>query len=235
MTPINKADRTIFYDILCKVQGQEDIIIEMQHKSQDTFRERSLYYMARAIDRQGEGKKNWKYKVHPVYGIFITNFHLKEVKLPEAPVTEYLITNRKTHEIFTEKFRMFFIDLLSFKKKNEDELETDLEKWIYSIKNMGNMTTAPRMASSGVFNRLYSMAELAAMSKRERNKYETSLRQYRDVLADKETTRNMMIREREEGRAEGIISVALNLKSLGMSNSQIAQATGLSEEEIQNL
>ena len=247
MTPANRDDRTIFYDVLCKVDGQEDIIIEMQHKPQDTFRERSLYYMSRAIDEQGAGKRKWKYKLHPVYGIFITNFHLKDVQLPEEPVSQYVIKNAKTNEVFTDKFKMFFIDLLTFKKTDEDDLNSDLEKWIYSIKNMGNMTTTPRMASTGVFHRLYSEAELAALSKRERNIYERSLRNYRDMLADKETTKNMLAREkkaareeglaegRAEGRAEAVMNVARNLKSAGMDMQFISQATGLTIEEIEAL
>lgn len=242
ITPVNKEDRTIIYDLLCKVDGQEDIIIEMQHKSQVTFQERSLYYMSRAIDRQANGKNNWKYKLHPVYGIFITNFHLKEVKLPDSAVSEYVIKNKKTNEEFTNKFRMIFIDLLAFKKKDENELDTDLEKWIYSIKNMGNMTTAPRMASSGVFFHLYNDAELAALTTRERNRYERSLKNYRDILADKETTRIRLKEALKEGREkerqkayQEKLSSALALKNNGVPVIVIAQSLGLTQEVIDSL
>lgn len=40
---------------------------------------------------------------------------------------------------------------------------------------------------------------------------------------------------RAEGRAETQTAIARNLKSLGMSNEQIAAATGLAEEEINKL
>lgn len=232
MTPINKEDRTIFYDVLCKVDGQEDIIIEMQHKPQDTFRERSLYYMSRAIDRQGANKKKWKYKIHPVYGIFITNFHLKEVNLPEQPVSEFVIKNAKTNQVFTNKFRMFFIDLLTFKKTNEDDLETDLERWIYSIKNMGNMNTAPKMASTGVFHRLYSTAEVAALSTRERNLYERSLKNYRDLLADKETTKNRINEARKEEREASNVQHILRMRLKGYDDAVIADLLELTIDYV---
>lgn len=244
MTPINKADRTIFYDILCKTSKGETFIIEMQHKPQDTFRERSIYYMSRAIDDQGRGKKNWNYKLYPVYGIFITNFHLKNVELPDEPVTEVVLKNRKTNEVFSDKFRMFFIDLLAFNKKTEEECETTLDNWIYSIKYSGKMKTEPRMAkSSPVFGKLYTMAELAAMPTRKRNQYEASLRHYWDLQADKETTRNRIKRERaaarveglEEGRAQERIAIAKSLLGMGMTIEQIVQVTGLTEVEINSL
>ena len=251
MTPMSKDDRTIIYDVLCKVDGEEDFILEMQHKPQETFRERSLYYMARAIEAQGRGKRNWKYKLHPVYGIFITNFHLKEVDLPDEPVTKVALMNCNTNKIFTNKLRMFFIDLLCFKKKNEDELENNLERWIYSIRNMGTMTTAPRMAKMPTFNRLYTVSELAAMTTRQRNQYERSLKQHRDMLADKETTKIRMQREREEGLMEGMekgreegreegertraIQNALQMIADKMPVELIAKYSGLSIEEIENL
>lgn len=89
----------------------------------------------------------------------------------------------------------------------------------------------------------WSEAELAALSKRERNIYERSLRNYRDMLADKETTKNMLAREKKvareeglaEGRAEGVMNVARNLKSAGMDLLFISQNTGLTIEEIEKL
>lgn len=240
MTPVNKDDRTIFYDVFCKTSKGESFIIEMQHKPQDTFRERSIYYMSRAIDDQGRGKKKWNYKLYPVYGIFITNFHLKDVQLPDEPVTEIVLKNRETNELFTDKFRMFFIDLLAFNKETEDECETNLDNWIYSIKNSGKMKTAPRMAkTSPVFSKLYSKAELAAMTTRQRNQYELSLKHYWDMLSDRETTRNRMKRERAEGLAEGRteekIAIAIQMKADEMPVALIVKYTGLSVEEINSL
>lgn len=239
MTPMNREDRTIIYDVLCKVDGDEDFILEMQHKPQETFRERSLYYMSRAIEAQGRGKKNWKYKLHPVYGIFITNFHLKEVDLPNEPVTEIVLKNNQTNKVFTTKLRMFFIDLLSFKKKTEDELDNDLERWIYSIRNMGTMTSAPRMAKTPTFNRLYTVSELAAMTTRQRNQYERSLKIHRDLLADRETTKIRMKREREEGRMEGLNekakAIAAKLLAAGMSAEFVAEQTELPIDIVKEL
>ena len=234
MTPESREDRTIFYDMRCKVNGEEDIIIEMQHKPQDTFRERALFYMSRSIVAQGANKKNWRYKMHPVYGIFITNFHLKDVQMNGDPISEVVLKNRTTNEIFTDKLRMFFIDLLSF-KKSEEELDNDMERWIYNVKNMGTMTKEPKMASRKPFDRLYTMAELAVMPRRERNRYEASLMHYRDMLADKETTRNMLKRgmaeSRAEGRAEGRAElkneIIAAMRQRGMSEAEIADILGM--------
>ena len=44
-----------------------------------------------------------------------------------------------------------------------------------------------------------------------------------------------MVQGRKEGKTEGKIETARNLKQLGVSIDVIAQATGLSEEKIQQL
>lgn len=238
MTPQNKQDRVIFYDVLCKTNKGESFILEMQHKPQDTFRDRAIYYISRAIDDQGRNKKNWNYKIRPVCGVFITNFHLRDVQMPDVPVTEVGLMNRDTKEVFSDTIRMFFIDLMAF-NKTEEECETALDLWIYSIKNSGKMTTAPRMAStSPVFGKLYGIAELAAMPTRKRNQYELSLKHYRDMVSDRETTRNRMKQEREEGIAEGLekgrISSALRMIAFGVPRDTVLAALGLSAEDIES-
>lgn len=81
-----------------------------------------------------------------------------------------------------------------------------------------------------------SLAEVATMSTRKRKQYELSLKNYWDLEADKDTTRNRMRKERAEGRAEGIaeskLLIAKNLLSMGMTVEQVVAATGLSIEEV---
>ena len=131
MVSVNRHERTIFYDVLCKINGHEDVIIEMQHRSQDTFVERSFYYMSRSIMHQGDTKRNWEYKMYPVYGIFIMNFHLPVKDAPKQLVNEAVTVFKDTNTLLTDKFRMFFIDLLYFDTTDESELKTKLDCWIY--------------------------------------------------------------------------------------------------------
>ena len=192
-------DRTIIYDIFCKVDKGEDFILEMQNKKQDTFRDRALYYASRSVIDQGERGRLWKYRLRPVYGIYFMNFHLDD-KVRDRELTDVRLMDTERKEVFSDKMRMIFIDLEAFGKKAE-ECETNLDCWIYLIKNlqiMSNTAFAPR-----AFDKVYTWAELAAMPKKKRLQYEESLKHYRDMLMDKETTRNAKKRAREEGLAEG--------------------------------
>ena len=95
--------RTIYYDLHCKINGSEDVIIEMQFRSQETFVERSFYYMAQSIMHQGDNHRNWDYKMYPVYGIFLMNFHLPVPNAPKKVVNEVVpvFTNhRQVKDVF---------------------------------------------------------------------------------------------------------------------------------------
>ena len=79
-------------------------------------------------------------------------------------------------------------------------------------------------------------AEIAKFTPEELREYEDSLKAYRDIKNSIDTARR---EGRVEGRVEGekrkAIAIARNLKSMGMSISDVSKATGLSEEEIKAL
>ena len=88
------------------------------------------------------------------------------------------------------------------------------------------------------------VAEIATFTPEELREYEDSLKTYRDLKNSLDTAEEKGRNEgRAEGRAEGRvegrveekIAIARNLKSMGMSISDVSKATGLQEEEIKAL
>ena len=75
-------------------------------------------------------------------------------------------------------------------------------------------------------------AEIATFTLEEQREYEDSLKTYRDLKNSLDTAEE---KGRVEGRVEEKIAIARNLKSMGMSISDISKATGLSEEEIDSI
>ena len=97
---------------------------------------------------------------------------------------------------------------------------------------MDTLTRMPWAAQNAVFQRLAEVAEVSKLSKEERIKYDHALKRYRDTL-------NAMTGAELKGRAEGeklkSLAIARNLKQMGMSDADIASATGLSEKELAEL
>ena len=98
----------------------------------------------------------------------------------------------------------------------------------------------PWLAKDAVFQRLASIAEVAALSKEERWQYEESLRKYRDTISvmegqyqeglEKGRTEERTIAKQEK------LETARKLKAMNLLTiNQIADATGLSAEELEAL
>ena len=120
--------------------------------------------------------------------------------------------------------RLTLLQLPCFTKEI-DECETIFEKIIYVLKHMEILQRMPFLAQSAVFKRLSEIADVASLTKEERRQYDEDLKHYRDTIA-------VMHGQRLEGRAEERTSIARNLKAMGLSETDIAKATGLTTEEI---
>ena len=228
-----EEDRSLIYDIYCETDEGEKIIVEMQNKSQPFFKNRSIYYVSESIARQGERGSAWNYAIDSVYLVAFLNF--SPIDFKKQFRTDVVLAEKGTTEQFSDKLRMIFLQLPLFTKE-ADECENQVERWIYLLKNMETLNRLPWAAQSAVFKKLESIADVGGMTRAERLQYDEALKKYRDTISVFEGVR---LEGRMEGNAEGRleekIAIARNLKSMGMSISDVSKATGLSEEGIKVL
>ena len=238
-------DRSLIYDIYCETDEGEHIIVEMQNKSQPYFKSRSIYYISESIARQGERGSSWNYAIDSVYLIAFLNFIPLDFK--QQFRTDVVLAEKNTVDQFADKLRMIYLQL-PLCKKEADECENQVERWIYLLKNMETLSRLPWAAQSAVFKKLESIADVGAMSRDERMKYDEALRKYRDTISVFEGVRMDGLMEgrmegrkegRKEGRMEGQRSEkmenARKMKIYGLALDMIAEITGLSIEEVRGL
>ena len=151
--------------------------------------------------------------------------------------------DRETKEIFTDKLRLIYIEFPFF-TKTEQECGTELEQWIYILKNMETLEKMPFKNEKYLFEKLEETANVEAMTEEDRERYETSLKAYRDYYACLEYREEKGRREghqegflegRQEGETEERMKIARAMKSKGFSAEEIASITGLSIEETRHL
>ena len=226
-------ERIVIFDLLCEDEDGSKFILEMQNCPQRYFFNRGFYYICRMISRQGETGRDWKYELLPVYGIYLLNF-----SLPEFPLwrTDVVLANELTGETFGRiKLKQVYISFERFDLSYE-ECETPLEKTIYVLKNMNLFDMSPFKEKEAYFRRLLDVANVNALSPKERATYDENLKIYRDWKA----TMEYAVEEAEtKGKAEGerlaTLRNARNMKKAGVDLSLIAESTGLSLEIIQSL
>ena len=120
--------------------------------------------------------------------------------------------------------------------------------WIYIMKNMNMFEQMPFSEKYPVFRKLAEIGDLRKLSRGELELYDEDIKNMRDIYAtrkfdEKRGMEKGMAKGRAEGlaegRAEGELSkgleVARNLLAMGMSWSQIMQATGLTEDQLKQL
>ncbi|MDR0895807.1 MAG: Rpn family recombination-promoting nuclease/putative transposase, partial [Prevotellaceae bacterium] len=128
--PTIAEERAAIYDVYCRTDNGEYIIVEMQYRWHPHFKDRALYYTSRAIQGQGVKGIGWDFELAPVYGIFFMNFADEFTKLR----TDAIVTDRDTGELLTNKLRLTYLSMPFF-TKTEEECDTNFERWIYVLKN----------------------------------------------------------------------------------------------------
>ena len=83
-----------------------------------------------------------------------------------------------------------------------------------------------------VFRKLAEIGDLRKLSREELELYDEDIKNMRDIYATRKFDEKRGI---EKGMAKGRAEVARNLLAMGMSWTQIIQATGLTEDQLKQL
>ena len=157
--------------------------------------------------------------------------------------TDVALREKSSDSMFSDKLRFIYLSLPFF-EKSEEECVTGFEKWIYVLKYMEVLERLPFTAQKKIFEHLAKLADVRCLSSEEQEKYDESIKAVDDYYSGLygsyvEGEKKGIAKGRAEARAEGELSkgltIARNLLSMGMSWSQIMQATGLTEEELKPL
>jgi predicted transposase/invertase (TIGR01784 family) len=223
-----EADRKVIYDIYCENEIGEKFIVELQKAKQNYFKERTIYYSTFPIQEQAE-KGEWNYNLKAVYCIGILDFTFDDYESePEkSEVVHTIQLKNQNNKVFYEKLSYIYLEMPNFKLE-ENELKTRLDKWLYFIKYLEDFQTIPHIFTDEIFAQAFEKAELAQFAPNELEKYENSLKVYRDLKGVIDTAF-------DEGKMEGKVEVAKALKESGVPIEIISKSTGLSVSEIDKL
>lgn len=132
---------------------------------------------------------------------------------------------------------------LPFFDKSEEECEIGFEKLIYVLKYMEMdevFKNLPLAEQKKMLDHLAKLPDVRFLSSEEREKYDESIKAVDDYYSG---LYGSYVEGEKKGISKGIaegelskgLTIARNLLSMGMSWSQIMQATGLTEEELKPL
>ena len=233
------GDRRAVFDVYCKAADGSHFIVEMQKAEQSYFKDRSVYYATTPIREQAP-KGKWNYHLENVYTIGILNFVFPNNEYPaDSYRHEIKLKDVEDNHVFYDKLTFFYLEMPKFNKQ-EAELETMFDKWMFVLRNLASLLERPKALQDRIFKKLFEQAEIAQYNQEERRQYESSLKEYWDYTSTIDTAYMKGEKKgRAEGRAEGIETAnrenARRMKADGMPAELIAKYTGLDVETVNSL
>jgi len=198
---LREADRYAIFDIYCENESNEKFIVELQKAKQNYFKDRTIYYSTFPIREQAE-KGQWNYNLSAVFCIGILDFTFDDYENePEKSEVVHTIKLKNQYgKTFYDKLTYIYVEMPNFNKL-EENLSSRLDKWLFFIKNLEDFQSIPSIFSDEIFEKAFEKAELAKFGQEEMDKYESSLKLYRDLKGVIDTA---FIDGRSEGKIEGL-------------------------------
>ncbi|WCL48112.1 Rpn family recombination-promoting nuclease/putative transposase [Leptospira sp. GIMC2001] len=219
-TSFSKDKRSIL-DIRAKDREGREFQVEVQVGFQGVFIKRSIFYLAGMIRdqlKEGDGYS----ELRAVYQINLVDFEL----FPSVDYfSKYSLKEERNPELrLTDDLVIVFIELPKFLKKLE-ELETELDYWIYLFRNSAKLEEkdmaividkAPNLENA------FKILESYSADPEKRKQLEERIKSDRDFAYDLAATY-------ERGEFKGKLEDARLMRAEGIELSVILRVTGLSE------
>ncbi len=242
------------YDLFCIDQRGNHFIVEMQKSPIAYIKDRMVYYstfpiakqapkgemlrVAEPLDTYGKRppKAPWDFRLDAVYCIAILGYALDGSTT--AINRNSLRNDEPPHELFYDKLKFITIELPLFdESKPEYSLDKHLNKWLYFLNYLPSFDRIPEIFKGDVvFEKAFNLAEVANLTPEELSQYERSLKYQWDDYAKLTTAEQKgLIKGKIEGKIEGKMEVAQALLRKGSDPAFVAEVTGLSIDQIQQL
>ncbi|MEW6609995.1 MAG: Rpn family recombination-promoting nuclease/putative transposase, partial [bacterium] len=162
--PLLKGMKDTYVDVKARLSNGNIVIIEMQVLNYEGLEKRILYNAAKAYSTQLLTGEQY-FLLNPIIAITITDF---EMFSEFSKVISYFKLKEKDELVeYSGDIELIFIELPKFTKE-ENELENITDRWIYFIKNAGNLEYIPKTLEKEVeIKRAFEIVNQAGLSAEE--------------------------------------------------------------------
>jgi predicted transposase/invertase (TIGR01784 family) len=227
--------RKAVFDIFCKNEKGEYFIVEMQKAKQPYFVDRSLFYSTFPVQKQAP-QGVWNFQLKAVYTVALLDFVLFEGAEDENYCIEHIYLMRdRTKTRYSKKLNFIFVELPKFKKPVE-ALETNVDRWLFCLKNLSGLNTRPTEVQGRIFEKLFKAAEIKKLTEADMEAYNKSILEYHDVRDAVDYAQEVYFKKGiEKGINQKSFEIAQKCFQKKMSLEEIAELTGLSAEQLKEL
>lgn len=229
-------DKLGILDVVAKINGEENVAIEMQVTKKGQERERILFYWGRKYTK-GIQKKDDYIDLKKTITIMITDFKIEG--LEELGLhSKWYIKDESGEHILTKKLEIHIIELPKIIK--EEKVSEELLDWLEFLEN----PKSERVEKKMVKNKALKQAK-CKLDKMSQDEVMQRIAEWREkaILEEKAVRRYAMTQGLEEGKKLGkieggkekTIEIAKKLLTQKVDIEIIEKATGLQKEEIEKI
>ena len=238
----NVSNKNGRLDIRAILNGNIDCDVEMQLVPHEKMIERFLYYWAKMYTANLKGRENYRNLKKSISIIIIDAETPILKKIPKAH-TEWEIREKKFQEVvLTDHFEMHIISLPEAVKEYNDNKKDEVLQWMIFIDNPENVEVSKIMEENKDIKeankRLMEISQDEALRRQALNEEMARMDEEQRMY---DAIHKGLKQGREEGREEGSkkaleqarkekIEIINKLSSMGMTDSDISDAVGLSEQ-----
>ena len=233
------SDKTGILDVKLRLKGGTTIDIEIQNSWSAEFIPRTLFYWSKMyIEGFKEGEPYTS-----LTRCIVINLISQGFKLNSEVHSAYSIQEQKSHQPLTDLLEIHFLNLSAVKGAKIRQTVTTqkqekLLNWLRFIETDDKKERAMLAMTSPVLQMLNEKIDVLSLNPEERKLYESRMKLKSDIATISEVQYNAGIeRGKTLGLAEGsrqkALETAKNLLQLGLSREKIAQATGLTQAEVE--
>jgi len=238
------------YDLFCTDRKGNHFIVEMQKSPIAYIKDRMMYYstfpiaeqapkgevlrVAEPVEAYGKKAKKvpWDFRLDAVYCIAILGYALDG----SATAVNYnsVRNDELPHPLFYDKLQFVTVELPLFdESKPEYSLDKHLNKWLYFLNYLTDFDRVPDIFKGDeIFEKAFHLAEIANLTPTELSQYRRSLKYLWDDYARLTTAEQ---KGEQKGILKGKLEVAQALLQKGSEPAFVAEVTGLSMDQIQQL
>ena len=243
--PLIKGMKDTFVDVKAILNNGTKVIIEMQVLNHESFEQRILYNAAKKYGAQLK-KGDQYHLLNPVIALTIADFNLFSDHGDLISCYKLFEKNNLT-EYTANDIELIFIELPKF-VKSEDELETVQDKWLYFIKNAGNLDYTPQYLNQELAEAYqianeanFTESELDLQHKKQEWTYiqrfsiELGIKQGIKQGVEEGLKQGMeqgIEQGMEQGKEEGVRDMVIKMQKKSLSLEVIADISGLSIDDI---
>jgi len=237
--PLLKGMKDTFVDVKAELSDNTKVIIEMQVLNHEGFEKRVLYNAAKNYSLQLK-KGDPYHLLNPVIALTITDFIL--FKNTDELINNFKLLEKNHFIQYSDDIELIFIELPKF-HKTEAELSSIQDKWLYFIKNAGNLDYIPKNLNQEL-EKAFNIANEANLSEEE---LELQHKKKDFIYIQKSSiefaTKTGMEQGLEKGLQQGLeqgewnntLKIIENANRMGLPMQAIIELTGLDEEKISAL